>query len=105
MELQTGNANILVMKKMAGLYNTDTGQPKPKLVNECALDRMEVKEKIHTMQPADWLRFKDRWKLWKGDQPLGQNLSIHLLDLFPNPRKEITSKLPTTYNEQISWRC
>ena len=46
------------------------------------------------------MRFEDRWNLWKADQPPEQNLSIHLLDLFLNARKEITSKLSIPYKEE-----
>ena len=77
-----------------------SSQQKSKLVNERALDKMEVKEKAHGMQPADWMRFEDRWNLWRDGQAPGQNLSIHLLDLFPNARKEITSKLSKPYKEE-----
>ena len=75
------------------------GQQKPKLVNVCRLDKMEVKDKPHGMQAADWIRFEERWNLWKADQPPEQNLSIYLLDLFPNARKEITNKLSSPYKE------
>ena len=39
------------------------GQQKQRLLNEHALDKMEVKEKAHGMQAADWMRFEDRWNL------------------------------------------
>ena len=60
---------------------------------------MEVKEKPHGMQAADWIRFVNRWNLWKEDQPPGQNLSVYLLDLFTNARNEITNKLSLPYKE------
>ena len=53
----------------------------------------EIKDKVNSMSPAKWTRFEDRWNLWKSDQPPEQNNSIYLLDLFPNARKEISSKL------------
>ena len=46
------------------------------------------------------MRFEDGWNLWRDDQAPEQNLSIHLLDLFLNLRKEITSKLSTPYKEE-----
>ena len=42
-----------------------SSQQKSKHVNECALDKMRVKEKAHGMQPADWIRFEDMWNLWR----------------------------------------
>ena len=50
------------------------------------------------------MRFEDRWNLCKANQPPEQNLSIHLLDLFLNVRKEITSKLSILYKEEdVLW--
>ena len=77
-----------------------SSQQKSKLVNKRALDKMEVKEKAHGMQPADWIRFEDMWSLWRVDQAPELNLSIHLLNLFPNAKKEITSKLSKPYMEK-----
>ena len=97
-------AHFGICKKLPDAYRPAgqpaSGQQKPKLVNERVLDKIEVKEKTHGMQAADWLRFEDRWNLWKADQPPEQNLLIHLLDLFLNTRKEITSKLSIPYKEE-----
>ena len=76
-----------------------TGQPATKLVYKHMLDKMEVKDKIHCMHPANWMRFESRWHLWRADQPLGSNLSVVLLDLFQNARNEINSKLKTLFTE------
>ena len=77
-----------------------SSQQKLKLINKHTLDKMEVKEKAHGMQPADWIRFEDMWSLWRVDQTPEQNLAIHLLNLFPNAKKEITSKLSKPYKEK-----
>ena len=68
-------------------------------VNERALDKMEINAKVNSMQPAEWVRFEDRWNLWKSDQPSEQNNLIYLLDLFPNARKEISNRLVLPYKE------
>ena len=72
----------------------------PRAVNERALDKMEVKDKVNSMAPAEWSRFENRWELWKSDQPPEQNNSIYLLDLFPNARKEISCRLTLPYVEE-----
>ena len=116
-ELQSGDADILkvmlqahlsICKSMPDSYRQTShpasSQQKPKLVNKHALDKMEVKEKPHRMQAADWIRFVNRWNLWKADQPPGQNLSVYLLDLFPNARNKVTNKLSLPYKEDdILW--
>ena len=76
-----------------------TGQPAAKLVYKRMLDKLEVKDKIHCMHPANWMRFENRWHLWRADQPLGSNLSVMLLDLFPNARNEIASKLKELFTK------
>ena len=56
-------AHLNVCEMMPESYrepdHSASGQQKQKLVNERALDKMEVKEKAHGMQPADWIRFED----------------------------------------------
>ena len=70
--------HISVCKKMLEKQtgHPTVGQQKPKLVNVCRLDKMEVKDKPHGMQAADWIRFEERWNLWKADQPPKQNLNV-----------------------------
>ena len=107
-ELPTSNAFMIMMEahlKVCEMMPKQTdhsasSQQKSKIVYKCALDKMEVKEKAHGMQPADWIRFEDMWSLWRVDQAPEQNLSIHLLNLFPNTKKEITSKLSKPYKEK-----
>ena len=36
----------------------------PRAVNKHVLDKMEIKDKVNSMAPAEWARFKDRWNLW-----------------------------------------
>ena len=62
-------AHLKVCEMMPKQTNhSASSQQKSKLVNERALDKMEVKEKAHGMQPADWIRFEDMWNLWRVDQ-------------------------------------
>ena len=92
-------AHFKICPKMTPGQWVGTGQPAAKLVYELTLNKMEVKDKIHCMHPANWMRFESRWHLWRADQPLGSNLSVVLLDIFPNARNEIDSKLKTLFTE------
>merc|ERR1712015_227066 len=92
------DGHFAVCKKHTSSHKQN--QLSPRAVNERALDKMEIKTKVNSMQPAEWARFKARWNLWKSDQPTEQNNSIYLLDLFPNARKEISSRLVMPYDEK-----
>ena len=46
----------------------------PRAVNERALDKMEIKDKVNSMAPAEWSRFENRWELWKSDQYQGRTI-------------------------------
>ena len=95
---KTMDMHFSVCEKYTSLQKQNRSNPRA--VNEHALDKMEIKDKVNSMSPAEWTRFEDRWNLWKSDQPPEQNNSIYLLDLFPNARKEISSRLVMPYDEK-----